>query len=137
MGSAQISTTFLLKSLLAVAVLEAAAAVLAAVVPLPRLWLMAATRTVQLAAVSILVHRQTGGWRVLGLDRSTVASGIRCGLIWSAGFAAVAGLSLGEYTALWSPDAPNLYDAITTILKDGQAIDSCETTFGIREFRFD
>lgn len=92
MGSAQISTTFLLKSLLAVAVLEAAAAVLAAVVPLPRLWLIAATRTMQLAAVLFLSRRQPGGWQTLGLDRSTLAPGIRHGLIWSTGFAAAAGL---------------------------------------------
>jgi membrane protease YdiL (CAAX protease family) len=66
--------------------------------PLPRLWLITATRTVQLAALSILAHRQIGGWQMLGLDRSTLASGIRHGLIWSAGFAAAAGLM---FLGLW------------------------------------
>lgn len=104
MGSARISTAFLLKSLLAVAVAEAAATSLAVVVPLPRLWLIAATRTVQLAAVLILAHRQTGGWQMLGLDRSTLVPGIRHGLIWSAGFAAAAGLMfLGLFMAGENP----------------------------------
>jgi uncharacterized protein len=104
MGSARISTAFLLKSLLAVAVAEAAATVLAAVVPLPRLWLIAATRTVQLAAVLILAYSQTGGWQMLGLDRSTLVPGIRHGLIWSAGFAAAAGLMfLGLFMAGENP----------------------------------
>jgi membrane protease YdiL (CAAX protease family) len=98
MGSAPISTSFLLKSLLAVALAEAGAAALAAALPLPRLWLITATRTVQLAALSILAHRQIGGWQMLGLDRSTLASGIRHGLIWSAGFAAAAGLM---FLGLW------------------------------------
>jgi len=92
MGSAPISTAFILKSLLAVAVVEAAASAIAAVVPISRLWLIAASRTVQLAAVLILASRQTGGWQTLGLGRGTLASGIRHGLVWSAGFAAAAGL---------------------------------------------
>ncbi|BBO74532.1 hypothetical protein DSCW_19490 [Desulfosarcina widdelii] len=104
MGSARISTAFLLKSLLAVVVAEAAATALAAVVPLPRLWLIAATRTVQLAAVLILARRQTGGWQMLGLDRITLVPGIRHGLIWSAGFAAAAGLMfLGLFMAGENP----------------------------------
>jgi membrane protease YdiL (CAAX protease family) len=104
MGSARISTAFLLKALLAVAVAEAGATALAAVVPLPRLWLIAATRTVQLAAVLALAHGQAGGWQMLGLDRSTLAPGIRHGLVWSAGFAAAAGLMfLGLFMADQNP----------------------------------
>ncbi|WP_319524692.1 type II CAAX endopeptidase family protein [uncultured Desulfosarcina sp.] len=104
MGSARISAAFLLKSLLAVAVIEAAAAALSAAAPLPRLWLITATRTVQLAVLLALARRQTGGWPMLGLERSTLAPGIRSGLIWSAGFAAAAGLMfLGLFMAGKNP----------------------------------
>lgn len=34
--------------------------------------------------------------------------------------------------ALWSPDSPTLYRAVSTIRKDGKAVDQVTTTFGIR-----
>jgi beta-galactosidase len=38
---------------------------------------------------------------------------------------------------LWSPDRPNLYRGVVKILKDKKVIDTYETTFGIRDIRFD
>ncbi|MGJ8639696.1 MAG: sugar-binding domain-containing protein [Opitutaceae bacterium] len=38
---------------------------------------------------------------------------------------------------LWDVDSPNLYQAVTTVLKNGELVDSYTTSFGIRSFRFD
>ncbi|MDQ8188760.1 glycoside hydrolase family 2 TIM barrel-domain containing protein [Roseibacillus persicicus] len=38
---------------------------------------------------------------------------------------------------LWSPDSPNLYSLSTELLVGDKQADAFETTFGIREFRFD
>ena len=38
---------------------------------------------------------------------------------------------------LWSPDEPNLYEAVTTIQLKNKTIDVYSTPFGIREFKFD
>lgn len=53
------------------------------------------------------------------------------------GECAVDSMVLIQAPKRWSPDTPNLYTAVTTLLKNGQAIDTYETIFGIREFRFD
>ena len=79
MGPTPISTTFLLASLLAVALLETAAAYLGTRMQLPRLWLIAGTRTAQMLVVIILAMVQGGGPQVLGLDRHTLQSGFRKG----------------------------------------------------------
>lgn len=92
MGPAPIRTTFLLTSLLAVVLLEGAAASLGARLQLPRLWLIAATRTTQLLAVVTLAGFQTGGLHLLGLDKKALLPGFKKGLVWSAGFAAAASL---------------------------------------------
>jgi membrane protease YdiL (CAAX protease family) len=92
MGPAPISTAFLLTSLLAVGLLETAAAYLGTRVQLPRLWLIAGSRAAQILVVMTLAVVQTGGMEVLGLDKESMLSGLRKGLVWSAGFAAVAGL---------------------------------------------
>lgn len=92
MGPAPITTTFLLTSLLVVALLEVAAATLVSCAQLPRLWLIGATRTAQVLAVVTLARVQAGGLHVLGLDRRAILPGLRNGLIWSTGFAAAAGL---------------------------------------------
>ena len=104
MGSAPISTAFLLASLLAVTLLEVAAAAVGTRVQLPRLWLIAATRTAQMLVVLTLAVVQTGGLHVLGLDKKAILSGVRKGLVWSAGFAAAAGLLfLGLFIAGQNP----------------------------------
>ncbi|MEE4112200.1 MAG: type II CAAX endopeptidase family protein [Desulfobacteraceae bacterium] len=92
MGSATISTTFLLTSLLGVALLETAAAYVGTWMQPPRLWLIAGTRTAQMLVVIILAMVQGGGLQTLGLDGRTLKSGFRKGLVWSAGFGAAAGL---------------------------------------------
>jgi beta-galactosidase len=38
---------------------------------------------------------------------------------------------------LWSPQSPNLYVAVTTVTQNGNIVDSYETPFGIRTFRYD
>lgn len=104
MGPAPISTAFLLASLLAVALLEIAAAYLGTRVQLPRLWLIAGTRTAQMIAVMTLARIQAGGLDVLGLDKNSMLPGLRKGLIWSAGFAMAAGLLfLGLFMAGQNP----------------------------------
>ena len=42
-----------------------------------------------------------------------------------------------ESPTLWSIDAPNCYQALTSVIADGRTVDGYETTFGIREIRFD
>lgn len=39
--------------------------------------------------------------------------------------------------ALWSVDEPNMFKAVTSILKDGKEVDTYTTNFGIRSVRFD
>lgn len=39
--------------------------------------------------------------------------------------------------ALWSPDTPNLYTAVTTVHVDGALTDQTQTRFGVREVSFD
>ncbi|MBC2711242.1 MAG: CPBP family intramembrane metalloprotease [Desulfosarcina sp.] len=99
MGSAPISTAFLLASLLAVALLEVAAKALG----MP-LWLLAVTRTAQMLVVMTLAVIQAGGLHVLGLDKKALLPGFKKGLVWSAGFAVVAGLLfLGIFMAGQNP----------------------------------
>lgn len=38
--------------------------------------------------------------------------------------------------SLWHPEHPALYKAVTTLLRDGEAVDTYETTFGIRSIQF-
>jgi beta-galactosidase len=38
--------------------------------------------------------------------------------------------------ALWAPDAPNLYRAVTRVTEEGQAVDEVSTTFGIRSIEW-
>lgn len=92
MGSTPISTAFLLTSLAAVVLLEAAVIGVGNHLHLHRLWLIAASRTTQASAVVVLASLLAGGLSIIGLDRKNLLSGLKRGLAWSAGFAAVAGL---------------------------------------------
>lgn len=104
MGPAPITAPVLLSTLLAVVVLEAAAALTASHLPLSRLWLIAVVRTAQTMAVLALALLQTGGLGVLGLNGRRLMPGIRTGLAWSAGFALLAGLLLlGSFMAGYNP----------------------------------
>lgn len=85
-------------SLLTVVLIEAVAAVGGTQLQLPRLWLLAVTRTTQLLALIGLAANRKGGLHQLGLGRETLLPGIRQGLVWSAGFAAAAGLL---FLGLW------------------------------------
>jgi len=42
-----------------------------------------------------------------------------------------------DHPMLWSIQTPNLYQLRTTVLQDGQPVDSTTTTFGIRTIRYD
>jgi len=42
-----------------------------------------------------------------------------------------------ESPALWSPGSPRLYTALSSVSVGGEIVDRHETSFGIREFRFD
>jgi hypothetical protein len=76
----------------AVGLLEAAAAWLGSLIAVPQLWLLAVTRLSEILAVCALGIHQTAGLGVLGLEPATLQSGLKTGLIWSAGFAAAAAL---------------------------------------------
>ncbi|SPE37718.1 fragment of glycoside hydrolase family 2 protein (part 2/2) [Candidatus Sulfopaludibacter sp. SbA3] len=41
-----------------------------------------------------------------------------------------------DQPALWTPDTPNLYRAVTRVTEDGKAIDEVSTTFGIRSIEW-
>ena len=45
-------------------------------------------------------------------------------------------LALAKYK-LWSPEDPNLYKLLTTVLVEGKMVDRQETEFGIHTFSFD
>ena len=91
MGPAPISTTLLLASLLAVALPELAGSLGSAWIQSPYLWL-AARRTLQSLLIVILGVVLTGGLDSLGLAARQWAAGMKKGLLWSGGFAVVAGL---------------------------------------------
>ncbi len=92
MDSAPISTGLLTASLAAVVLIEAIAAAAGFRIGRASMALLAAARVLQLAALLLLARRMAGGTAALGLDRRTLLPGTARGLIWSAGFAAVAGL---------------------------------------------
>ena len=95
MGPAPISTTLLLSTLTVVGLLEVAAVWIGSRIAIPQLWLLAGTRLVEILAVGALAVGQAGGLRVFGLEPAAIRSGIKSGLIWSAGFAAAAVLLFG------------------------------------------
>lgn len=92
MGTTPITTTFLLTSISCVVLLELVAGYLANRVVLPRMELIGAVRTVQALVVALLAVVQTGDMTVLGLGKKSILNGLKKGAIWSAGFAAFAGL---------------------------------------------
>jgi membrane protease YdiL (CAAX protease family) len=104
MEPAPISTRHLLSCLVAVILLEGVAMAVGTRTQFPRLWLIMAARTGQAIAVVGLTVIQTGGTKDLGLGRKAIWPGIRTGLLWSVGFAAVAGsLLLGAFMAGLNP----------------------------------
>lgn len=70
-----------------------------------------------------IIYDGTGKKVASATDRSKVRAGAEIVLN-----------SRGSVSApkLWSPDTPNLYSLETRVLVDGKAVDSYETTFGIR-----
>lgn len=92
MGPAPIPTAFLLTSLTVVILLEMALAAMGSWMGLTRLWLLTITRSAQAASVVVLSVVLTDGPHVIGLDKENLLPGLKKGLLWSAGFAGVAGL---------------------------------------------
>ena len=104
MGPTPISLGFLLTSLAVVALLEMVMAQWGAWLQLPRLGSLCMARATQLAAVLALAALVSGNWKALGLDKRTYRAGLKKGLIWSAGFAVIAGLLfLGIFIAGQNP----------------------------------
>ena len=104
MGSATISLGFLIASLATVVLVEVSMAQLAQWFQLSRLWMLCITRAIQLAAVLSLFALMESDWQALGLGRDTWRKGLKKGLIWSAGFAVMAGLLfLGIFMAGQNP----------------------------------
>ena len=92
MGSTPISLGFLSASLAMVVLIEASMAQVAPWLHLARLWMLCITRTIQLAAVLALFAQMSNDWQALGLASGTWRKGLKRGLIWSGGFAIIAGL---------------------------------------------
>ena len=92
MGTTPITTTFLLTSLSCVVLLELVGGYLANRGMLPRIVLIGAVRMGQALAVALIAMIQTGGMETLGLGKKSILTGLKKGMIWSAGFAALAGL---------------------------------------------
>jgi membrane protease YdiL (CAAX protease family) len=90
MGSAPISTAFLLASLAAVVLLETAGGIPGAYLQLPHWWQFAAIRLMQTLALLAIAIVIKDGLNAIGLDKRRILHGFKLGLIWSAGFAAVA-----------------------------------------------
>ena len=104
MGSAPISLGFLITSLAMVVLIEASMAQISPWLQLSRLWMLCVTRAIQLAAVLALFAKISNDWQALGLERRTWRKGLKKGLIWSGGFAIIAGLLfLGLFIAGQNP----------------------------------
>ncbi|BBO80512.1 hypothetical protein DSCO28_10780 [Desulfosarcina ovata subsp. sediminis] len=99
MGSAPLPAAFLLTSLSSVILLEAVVAGVAGRLEIPQLWLIAVTRTLQIAVLGGLARTWPGGLTAIGLGRNTLKTGLRQGLIGSATFALAAGLLFAGLTA--------------------------------------
>ncbi len=78
------------------------------------------------------------GWKILDASGTTVATAESqeqsIAVDGSVHFTASANLA---NAALWSPDAPNLYTAIVTVVSGGNARDAEQLTFGVRTTRWD
>jgi hypothetical protein len=104
MGPTPIRTAFLLTALLAVVLLELAAAYLGTRWQIPRIDLIAIARMAQTLALLTLTLVQAGSLRVFGLDKASILPGLKKGMAWSAGFAAAAALLfIGLYMAGQDP----------------------------------
>ncbi|MFW6153920.1 MAG: glycoside hydrolase family 2 TIM barrel-domain containing protein [Planctomycetota bacterium] len=71
-------------------------------------------------------------------DGETVAETTRPLTVAASGAAGAAGAEMRiERPALWSPDHPNLYEAVCTLIEDDRTVDETRTMFGIRSVAFD
>ena len=93
MGSAQSRSLFPLTALAVVLLVEAGVIMLAGQNgTISRLCLIGIARLLQAVLVCTLAVKAHGGPGIVGLGRDKVSVGLKIGLRWSAGFAAVAGL---------------------------------------------
>lgn len=99
------------------------------------------------AAVRVRTRVQNDTARRREFELRTILSGKRSGRIVSEAVVQ-AGIEGREVTEteqwltialprLWSPEQPFLYKAVSEIREDGRVVDRYETTFGIRDIRFD
>lgn len=77
-------------------------------------------------------------WSIVAPDGRTIAAGTTPeSEIPAAARAEFRGQSKIDSPALWSPESPQLYQLITTVLSGGEIVDRQATTFGIRTVGFD
>jgi len=88
MGSAPISTVFLLITLSAAILLETVMSLAGARLSLSRMETIAVTRVLQMIVLIRLAAIQSDGLQCIGLDQQRLKNGFITGLLWSAGFAA-------------------------------------------------
>ena len=77
-------------------------------------------------------------WSIVAPDGRTIAAGTAPeSKIPAAARAEFRGQSKIDSPVLWSPESPQLYQLITTVLSGGEIVDRQATTFGIRTVGFD
>jgi uncharacterized protein len=87
MAADGIKLKIFLLSVAAVMAVEAVAGVLTLHVKIPRLILVGLMRFLQTGLILFIVVRSSdSGWSCIGLERSTLARGIRKGMVWSVAF---------------------------------------------------
>jgi len=76
-------------------------------------------------------------WAIAGPDGKSVATVRRRARVAAAASADVTGAVPVAAPVLWSPEAPRLYQLVTTVEVAGKVVDRVATSFGLRTFAFD
>jgi beta-galactosidase len=76
-------------------------------------------------------------WQVLAPDGKVLAQGRKSARVSGAATTTLQYEGTVNAPELWSPETPELYKLVTTVVEGGQTIDRIETPFGIRTVAFD
>jgi beta-galactosidase len=76
-------------------------------------------------------------WQVLAPDGKVRARGRKLARVSGAATTTIRYEGTVDKPELWSPEAPKLYQLVTTVVEGGKTIDRIETSFGIRTVAFD
>jgi beta-galactosidase len=76
-------------------------------------------------------------WQVLAPDGKARAHGKKTARVSGAATTTLRYEGTVDAPELWSPEAPKLYQLVTTVVEGGKTIDRIETSFGIRTVAFD